>query len=471
MIIYAKLNVLNNRLLTQKKHDNASHRETYYLEITMTNLTTHTSNTNKYYLDLGQENVSKLVSIADKAIDDNGNWQSFTIKNPQGKEKKFQVKFTNNIENGQREVSIRRNSLASKLSRSSIFKRFFADKSTKETLKYAQAKNILERYAFSRHSIRTDSAGTNAVKPAHQHRLTPTQLEKSAQPFKTSSGISHILSPSKVIDQVRSETSDEDNVAIFLGLEGTLCSSEAFDSTAPEHAFLLDSKMPAAIKQLKNERPNIRLIVSTQTPHSQKEKVLRLLQECKFDPNDFDIIHCDGDPELEYQRPEIHGQINPAPTPAFGKSEGLQSSLKKLAKDQGVPQKVIMIDNSKSDLKEAAESCKNREEADVVCQLYQTHLEQHLTYLEGSSESGSNNRSGDDAGYRVSKLIEADSDNESTPDMTEQDSRSESISISPNTDITEQDSRSDSPNTDITEKDLLERASFRTQHYYLMLRG
>ncbi|RYV00501.1 hypothetical protein SOPP22_16930 [Shewanella sp. OPT22] len=487
----------------------------------MTNLTTHTTNTSKYYLDINQESVSRLVSIADNAIDQKDSWQSFTIKSPTGKEKKFQVKLSTSDDGNNREVSIRRNNLAAKLSRSRLLRRFLANKPTEETSKYEQAQAILKRYVLSRHSIRKNSdvaQNVSALKPAHQHLLTPTQLQQSAEPFRTSSGITHIIEPSKVIEQIRQDTSAKDQIAIVIGLEGTLCRSEGIDSAASEQARLLDSEMPKAIKKLKNERPEIRLILSSQKPHTQKNDVLEQLRKCGLTPNDFDLIHCDGDPEFEYEHPTTQGQIANSKS-AVGKKECLLSSLNKLAEEPWLPSKVVMIDQSNEELKDVAQSCREFVGSELAFQAYQTHLDQHLTYLKENTPDA--NREGANALYQVhqASLGESqtyheedlrDEQTTSRTNITEHDTHSTNVATNQESSIAEQislsGSRSVSPditiergsssegelassdnvvneqsspseneeihlNSNITEKDLLDRAPFAAQHYYMMLRG
>ncbi|MBM7074461.1 hypothetical protein JQC92_20960 [Shewanella sp. 202IG2-18] len=46
----------------------------------MLNLTTHTVNPSKNYLDINQFTVGQLVNIADDAIDHKGSWQSFSCR-------------------------------------------------------------------------------------------------------------------------------------------------------------------------------------------------------------------------------------------------------------------------------------------------------------------------------------------------------------------------------------------------------
>ena len=151
------------------------------------NFTLSTREASHFQLGVTKDNVEKLVTFADRAIDNKGTWQGVTFKMPNGNTKKFQVKFQTD-EEGNKTASTRRNSKLATFSRFPLIKTFLGWMKTPDTKAFDKAAgDVIKRYTVSRHSIRNNPDR----KEAHEHLLTTEQLAKAAKPFKTE-GYIHI---------------------------------------------------------------------------------------------------------------------------------------------------------------------------------------------------------------------------------------------------------------------------------------
>ncbi|MBM7071826.1 hypothetical protein JQC92_07190 [Shewanella sp. 202IG2-18] len=132
------------------------------------------------------------------------------------------------------------------------------------------------------------------------------------------------------------------------------------------------------------------------------------------------------------------------------------------------------------ELKDVEIACRDVKGAKIPFQAYQTHLDQHITFLQTDTESDSSNNSvAAKSPYQIRRIGRGEGSeyevSTSLPHPYGQDHLPISDSIGPAPAIDEQETPSESElinlNSEVTEQTLIDAASFTTQHYYMMLRG
>ncbi|RYV00502.1 hypothetical protein SOPP22_16935 [Shewanella sp. OPT22] len=372
----------------------------------MTEFMTSNNRGNPFNIEVTQHNVDRLVDLADQAVENKGTWQDVTFKMPNGSDKKFQVKFEVDG-NGKKTVTTRRNSRLATMSRKPFFNAFFGRFRRSDTKAFDKAAgDVIKRYTLSRHSILNNSG----LKAAHQRLFTPQQLNKTLTPFKDSDEITHVMSTSKVIDEVKQSTNSKEEIVVLLDLDSTLYTSDELNGEKAKTTVSLDGRMPNALRELKKKNNNVRIVASTKTPVEKRELVNEKLRLCGFEVSEFDIIHLNGDEAFKLNDKIVQH-----------KNDALESMLQQFeSKDGWKPKRVIFIDDNPRELTNVGSRCKKLK---IKHELYQPHADNHFTGLIHTSPA----------------------EIKGNPDAI--------------------------ANQELTEKEIIGQATYKDKHYYHMLRG
>ncbi|MBM7071825.1 hypothetical protein JQC92_07185 [Shewanella sp. 202IG2-18] len=325
----------------------------------MAGLTFNTNEAINFQLGITKGNVEKLVSFADEAIARKSEWQDVTFEMPNGKVKKFQVKF--DVVDGKKTVSTRRNSKLATLSRTSFINKFFGRFRRSDTKAFDKAAgDVIKRYTLTRHSITNNPS----QKAAHEHFLGKTELQ-AVKPFINENGYTSVMAPSNVLKELAESQPSDEHIALVFDLDSTLYTEGDYIFDSTQNVKSLDPELPEMLRTLKEKHKNLRIFINTQTPIDAEDLMSEKLNKCGYNPALFDFKLMRGDTELKYNGQRAHT-----------KCERLLSAFEELKKQGWEPAKVKFFDDNDGELrcmKSDLESTK------IPLDCYQVHAAKHFS--------------------------------------------------------------------------------------------